>query len=182
MVLENIYPPPRGAAKIRMQAAILGAREITFAAMAATAAIVAIFLPVAFMKGIIGRFFFEFGVTISVAVLLSLLEALTLDADALLAVPGGRRARRPVRRRPGSILRQPGARLQGLAAPALRHRWIVLTTATAIFAASLFIALFINREFVPSQDRESCVHPAAERGRIFGRLHGRASSGRSRSS
>ena len=43
-----------------------------------TAAIIAIFLPVAFMKGIIGRFFYEFGVTISVAVLLSLLEALTL--------------------------------------------------------------------------------------------------------
>ena len=38
----------------------------------------AIFLPVAFMKGIIGKFFFQFGVTISVAVLLSLLEALTL--------------------------------------------------------------------------------------------------------
>src|SRR5213594_4403394 len=58
--------------------AILGAREITFAAMAATAAIVAIFLPVAFMKGIIGRFFFQFGVTVSAAVAFSLLEALTL--------------------------------------------------------------------------------------------------------
>ena len=56
----------------------MGAREITFAAAAATLAIVAIFLPVAFMKGIIGKFFFQFGVTISVAVLISLLEALTL--------------------------------------------------------------------------------------------------------
>ena len=46
--------------------------------MAATAAIIAIFLPVAFMSGVIGKFFFQFGVTISVAVLLSLLEALTL--------------------------------------------------------------------------------------------------------
>ena len=61
-----------------MKAASVGAREITFAAAAATAAIVAIFLPVAFMKGIIGKFFFQFGVTISVAVLISLLEALTL--------------------------------------------------------------------------------------------------------
>ena len=46
------------------------AREITFAAAATTMAIVAIFLPVAFMKGIIGKFFFQFGVTISVAVLI----------------------------------------------------------------------------------------------------------------
>src|SRR5439155_23393671 len=56
----------------------VGARELTFAAAATTAAILAIYLPVAFMKGIIGKFFFQFGVTISVAVLISLLEALTL--------------------------------------------------------------------------------------------------------
>src|SRR4029453_17926905 len=77
MVLENIYRNrEHGEGKIK--AASVGAREITFAAAAATLAIVAIFLPVAFMKGIIGRFFFQFGVTISVAVLIPLLEALTL--------------------------------------------------------------------------------------------------------
>src|SRR4029079_18839027 len=77
MVLENIYRHrEEGMGKVR--AASVGAREITFAAAATTMAIVAIFLPVAFMKGIIGKFFFQFGVTISVAVLISLLEALTL--------------------------------------------------------------------------------------------------------
>src|SRR5260221_151249 len=77
MVLENIYRHrEHGEGKIR--AASVGAREITFAAAAATFAIVAIFLPAAFMKGIIGKFFFQFGVTISVTLLLSLLEALTL--------------------------------------------------------------------------------------------------------
>ncbi len=77
MVLENIYRH-REHGEGKVKAASVGAREITFAAAAATAAIVAIFLPVAFMKGIIGKFFFQFGVTISVAVLISLLEALTL--------------------------------------------------------------------------------------------------------
>ena len=84
-----------------MRAASLGAREITFAAMAATLAIVAIFLPVAFMKGIIGKFFFQFGVTISVAVLLSLLEALTLTpmrCSRFLEVGERRRHQAPVRR------------------------------------------------------------------------------------
>src|SRR5205814_5278445 len=77
MVLENIFRHvEEGESRIR--GSVAGAREIAFAAMAATAAIVAIFLPVAFMKGIIGAFFFQFGVTISVAVLISLLEALTL--------------------------------------------------------------------------------------------------------
>ena len=77
MVLENIVRH-REMGKSRVQAALVGAREITFAAVAATLAILAIFLPVVFMKGIIGKFFFQFGVTITVAVLLSLLEALTL--------------------------------------------------------------------------------------------------------
>jgi len=77
MVLENIVRH-RQLGETQRGGALSGAREITFAAIAATIAIVAIFLPVAYMKGIIGKFFFQFGITISAAVLLSLLEALTL--------------------------------------------------------------------------------------------------------
>ena len=62
----------------RMQAALVGAREITFAALAASLAILAIFVPVIFMEGVIGRYFYQFGITISVAVIFSLLEALTV--------------------------------------------------------------------------------------------------------
>ncbi len=76
MVLENITRH-REMKNSWFQAALEGATEIRFAALAATLAVVAIFLPVAFMKGIIGRYFLEFGVTISVSVLLSLFEALS---------------------------------------------------------------------------------------------------------
>ncbi len=76
MVLENITRH-KEMKKSWFQAALEGATEIRFAALAATLAVVAIFLPVAFMKGIIGRYFLEFGVTISVSVLLSLFEALS---------------------------------------------------------------------------------------------------------
>src|SRR5262245_13321807 len=77
LVLENIYRH-REMGKQKRESALVGAREITFAALAATFSIMAIFLPVAFMKGTIGKFFFQFGVTVSVAVFLSLLCALTL--------------------------------------------------------------------------------------------------------
>ncbi|MBI4353969.1 MAG: efflux RND transporter permease subunit, partial [Candidatus Omnitrophica bacterium] len=77
MVLENIVRY-REEGLEKVEAALVGARQITSAALAATLAIIAIFLPVAFMSGIIGKFFFEFGMTISIAVALSLLEALTL--------------------------------------------------------------------------------------------------------
>ncbi|HSI85038.1 MAG: efflux RND transporter permease subunit [Candidatus Methylacidiphilales bacterium] len=77
MVLENIVRHFH-MGKTARQAALDGTREITFAATAATIAIVAIFLPVAFAPGLIGKFLFQFGVTISTAVLLSLLESITL--------------------------------------------------------------------------------------------------------
>ncbi|MBI3013283.1 MAG: efflux RND transporter permease subunit, partial [Elusimicrobia bacterium] len=76
LVLENIVRyHDQGFSRIK--ASLLGAREITFAALASSVAILAIFVPVIFMKGIMGKFFFQFGVTMSVAVLLSLVEALT---------------------------------------------------------------------------------------------------------
>jgi multidrug efflux pump subunit AcrB len=77
LVLENIYRH-REMGKGRKEGALIGAREITFAAIAATLSIMAIFLPVAFMTGTIGKFFFQFGVTVGIAVLLSLVCALTL--------------------------------------------------------------------------------------------------------
>ncbi|HEX4047893.1 MAG TPA: efflux RND transporter permease subunit, partial [Elusimicrobiota bacterium] len=77
MVLENIARyREEGMSKVK--AALVGAREITSAAMASSLAILAIFLPVVLMPGIIGKFFFQFGVTISVAVMISLVEALTI--------------------------------------------------------------------------------------------------------
>src|SRR5262249_25842509 len=77
LVLENIYRH-REHGEERRNAALKGAREISFAAIAATLSIMAIFLPVAFMTGTIGKFFFQFGVTVGVAVFLSLVCALTL--------------------------------------------------------------------------------------------------------
>ncbi|MBE7734090.1 efflux RND transporter permease subunit [Devosia faecipullorum] len=65
--------------KTHLRAALDGTNEIGLAVMATTLSIVAVFLPVAFMDGIMGRFFLQFGVTVSVAVLISLFVAFTLD-------------------------------------------------------------------------------------------------------
>ncbi len=151
MVLENIYRH-REEGQGKIKAASIGAREITFAATAATFAIVAIFLPVAFMKGIIGKFFFQFGVTISVAVLISLIEALTLApmrCSRFLEV-GERKGRfgRWVER---SFERLAGQYSRWLV-PALRHRAWVLLGALLFFVLSLFPLLVLPREFTPSQD------------------------------
>jgi hypothetical protein len=98
-----------------------------------TAAIVAIFLPVAFMKGIIGKFFFQFGVTISVSVLLSLLEALTLTpmrCSRFLEV-GGRQGR--VAQVADRAFGRVAAGYERWLGPALHHRGWVLA-GSAVFA------------------------------------------------
>jgi hydrophobe/amphiphile efflux-1 (HAE1) family protein len=151
MVLENIFRrAEHGDGRVR--AAVAGAREIAFAALAASAAIVAIFLPVAFMRGIVGRFFFQFGVTISVAVMLSLLEALTLTPSRcaqFLAV--GPRTTRLGRAVEAAFDGMASAYRRALPA-VLRWRVPIVLLGVAVFAGSFFFLGRLRRELTPSQD------------------------------
>jgi multidrug efflux pump len=81
MVMENIFRHAEEG-KDKVRAAREGTAEITFAALAATIAVIAIFVPVVFMEGVIGKFFLQFGVTLSLAVMLSYVEAVTLRRRA----------------------------------------------------------------------------------------------------
>ncbi|MDQ8038249.1 MAG: efflux RND transporter permease subunit, partial [Pedobacter sp.] len=78
VVRENIVRH-NGMGKSHHQAALDGTKEIGLAVLATTLTIVAVFLPVAFMGGIIGKFFYQFGVTVALAVLLSMFVSFTLD-------------------------------------------------------------------------------------------------------
>lgn len=152
MVLENIVRHFH-MKKSRAKASLDGAKEITFAAMAATVAVIAIFLPVAFMEGVIGRYFYQFGITITAAVALSLLEALTLT---------------PMRcsqflhesEKPNLLQRGMNGIFSGLTSAyrrtlgfALRFRWMVVLAALAVFGASMHTVSKLRQEFVPSQDQ-----------------------------
>src|SRR5207247_291060 len=91
VVIENIYRHLE-MGKTPMKAAQDATAEIGLAVLATTFSIVAVFVPVAVMKGIIGRFFFQFGLTVSFAVLVSLLVAFTLTpmlSSRLLRGHGG---------------------------------------------------------------------------------------------
>ena len=152
MVLENIVRyRERGVEQV--EAARLGARQITSAAFAATLAIIAIFLPVAFMSGVIGKFFFEFGVTISIAVALSLLEALTLAPMrcAQFLRMGERRTR--LGQAVDSSFRWLAQRYALVLGWALSHRALVIGLSLVVFAGSLVLVPRLRKEFVPPQDQ-----------------------------
>jgi hydrophobe/amphiphile efflux-1 (HAE1) family protein len=151
MVLENIVRHHEGGMS-RVKASIVGAREITKAAVAASLAILAIFLPVIFMKGIIGKFFFQFGITMSVAVMLSLLEALTLTpmrCSQFLKTEKETRLGLLMDR----IMTSLTEKYRSLLDRALDNRWKVIGASVAIFAASLVLLIGIRNEFMPPQDQ-----------------------------
>ena len=86
VVIENIIAPRRARDTRREQAALDGAREVGFTVVSMTVSLIAVFIPVLFMGGIIGRLFREFAVTVSVADVMSAIVSLTVTPDAVRAV------------------------------------------------------------------------------------------------
>lgn len=153
MVLENIVRHAE-MGKDKVQAAREGTAQISFAALSATIAVVAIFIPVIFMKGVLGKYLMQFGVTLSVAVLLSYLEAITLAparcAQFLQTHPGERNfVGRFVDRGFHWSTRVYGWMLERT----VRHPvWVILLT-IAVTAGAWFVGKERPFELVPAQDQ-----------------------------
>lgn len=145
--------------KGHLQAAIDGTNEIGLAVLATTLSIVAVFLPVAFMEGIMGRFFLQFGVTVSVAVLISLFVAFTLD-PMLSSVwhdpdsePNAKRG--PVGRAIAKFdhfFEWCAGGYRALLRWCLRHRPATLATAIVLFFASFALVPMVGFEVIPPTD------------------------------
>lgn len=152
MVMENIFRHAESG-KPLVQASLEGTKEIAFAALAATLAVVAIFIPVVFVSGVIGRFFLQFGITLCVAVMLSYLEAVTLaPARCAQFLYLGENSRNRV----GLFIDRSFKWLEGKYDRTLKRSLnkpgIILIISAVIFAGSLYLFKVIPGEFVPSQD------------------------------
>ncbi len=141
--VENIVRHLR-MGKTPLQAAREAADEIGIAVIATSFTLAAVFLPVAFMPGIPGKFFREFGWTAATAVLFSLLVARLLTP--MMAAYQMRATPAPLKE----------SRLMtwymGLAEKALRRRWITLISATMFFILSIISLYFIPTTFIPASD------------------------------
>ncbi len=142
------------------EAARTGTSEIGLAVLATTFSIVAVFVPVAFMKGIVGRFFFQFGITVTFAVLVSLFVSFTLDPmlssrwhDPDIDRTGKRHLLARVLDRFNDWFDRTADRYRGVIAWALGHRKTVLALAAAAFVAGLFAFFSLKAEFFSEYDR-----------------------------
>ncbi len=146
--------------KSHLDAARDGTEEIGLAVLATTFAICAVFIPVAFMTGIIGKVFFQFGITVTVAVLVSLFVSFTLD-PMLSSV-----WKDPVETRfskapwLGRFMERVEHRVEWLHGVygrlmqrTLTHRKTTLALAAAIFVGSLFLTPLVGGEFMPKADQ-----------------------------
>ena len=147
--IERGYAPREAASR--------GTAEVLLPVLATTATMLAVFLPVAYVEGIVGQFFRDFGFTVSLAVVVSTVEALTL-APMLAAYffKPSKRALNGDVESVASPARKGGwlDRLYGsLLGWSLDHRWLVLLVAVVIVAGSLYAARSIERGFIPNIDR-----------------------------
>ena len=174
IVIENIYRHVEQGMEPR-EAATFATSEIGLAVMATTFAIVGIFLPVAFMKGIIGRFFLQFALTIIFAILVSLLVSFTLTpmmASIFLkshkkSIPNplvagisgsdGDQSKKHIWTRISDRMEVSYSKLEAFYRRVLEYtlgyRKTVLAVALVIFMLSLGLTTFIGKEFNPSEDQ-----------------------------
>ncbi len=166
VVRENIVRHVQ-MGKTPYQASLDGTQEIGLAVLATTFSIVAVFLPIGFMGGIIGKFFHEFGITIVAAVLISMFVSFTLDPmlssiwhDPTIEAHGKQHA--PVTLYDKTVGRVTGwfdrateslsQSYQNILRWSLGHKLATLALAVVIFVTSIFMVPLLGTEFVPKAD------------------------------
>jgi HAE1 family hydrophobic/amphiphilic exporter-1 len=155
VVLENIVRYVEQGMK-PFEAAIRGASEIGFTVLSITVSLVAVFIPILFMGGIVGRFFFEFAMTISIAILLSGFISLTLTpmlASRML------KAHHAAEKRPGLLSRifEKGYSLMAVAYrvtldASLRVPWFMLLITLGTIVATVWAFTVVKKGFLPTED------------------------------
>jgi multidrug efflux pump len=152
VVLENIVRRIEQG-EPTLLAAVNGSREIGFAVIATTMVLAAVFVPVSFMPGNIGRIFAEFGISLAAAVVFSSLVALTLVPmmSSKLFATGLHRGR--VTRAVDRVFQRLSKAYSSVLRRTVRHPWLVIAGAFAMFGATLTLLNDLPVEYMPREDR-----------------------------
>jgi hydrophobic/amphiphilic exporter-1 (mainly G- bacteria), HAE1 family len=152
VVLENIFRFMEEKKQSPMQAAVEGTKEVGLAVMATSLSLIAVFLPVAFMGGIVGRFMNSFGVTMAIAIAVSLLVSFTLTPMM------SSRWLRQADLQHGTSTREHGmyGRIEGTYLKMLdwsmHHRWVIVLAMFAALFSIVPLGGLVNKNFLPQDD------------------------------
>ncbi|MDR1010527.1 MAG: efflux RND transporter permease subunit, partial [Opitutaceae bacterium] len=157
VVLENIYRRiEEGESPIH--AAIFGTRQVAFAVIATTLTLAAVFVPVAFQSGRTGRLFYEFGITLATAVVVSGFVALTLTpmlCSRLLKVRmvDGKKKHNWLYEKTEPFFEWFNSRYERVLRFTIKRQWFVLLFSAAFVVTGLWLYTRLQRELTPSEDR-----------------------------
>ena len=151
VVLENIYRKMEEEGLGPFEATIEGTREIGLAVLATTLSLVVVFLPVAFMGGIVGQFMYSFGLTMAFSILVSLLVAFTLTpmmASRWLSID--RHAKHTSKDSPwfGPLERGYDRHLGW----SMRHRWVIVLACVISLVSTVPLFKLAGKDFLPKND------------------------------
>ncbi|MDQ2645831.1 MAG: efflux RND transporter permease subunit [Myxococcota bacterium] len=167
VVLENIHRHIEEKGLSPIKASVIATREIGLAVLATTLSLVAVFLPVAFMSGIVGRFLKSFGMTMAFSILVSMLVSFTLTpmlssrwlkahrphAAGDNAGDGGRAAKKPLLERVVDTVYLPIERVYvRLLGWVMQRRWIVVVASLATLASTVPLMAAVPKGFLPKSD------------------------------
>ncbi len=151
VVLENIYRHMEERGLSPFEAAIEGTREIGLAVLATTLSLVAVFIPVAFMGGVVGRFMYSFGLTMAFSIMVSLVVAYTVTpmlSSRWLRV-GEHAGQASKDSRFFRLLDGSYARILRWA---MAHRWVIVTASVVALLSILPLSLLVGKDFLPKND------------------------------
>ncbi len=163
VVLENIFKHIHDKGTRPFQAAIQATQEIGLAVLATTLSLIVVFLPVAFMTGIVGRFLNSFGLTMAFAIAVSLFVSFTLTPMLSArwikpmrpngAGPEGRHTRKPILERVVDIVYVPIEKgYMAVLRAVMRHRWVVVLAAFGACASTMPLMKAVRKDFLPKSD------------------------------
>ncbi len=152
VVLENIYRRMEGG-EPALIAAVDGSREIGFAVIATTAVLVAVFVPMSFLQGAVGKLFREFGFTIAAAVLFSALIALTLTPMLASKLLAGGATRSRFSNIVDSFFHRLSARYDRTLRQLMQRPWAVVGATIGVMALAALLFRALPSELAPAEDR-----------------------------
>lgn len=155
VVLENVFHCIEEKGMTPYAAAILGTKEIGLAVLATTLSLVIVFLPVSFLSSVTGRMLFQFGVTATIAILVSMLVSFSLTPmmcskmlrpqEATAATPASRRG----------FYRIIESSYMWMLAGSLKYRWATLVVIIVVIASNVPLQSLVQRDYIPLNVDES---------------------------
>ena len=151
VVLENVFRFMEEKKLSPMEAALMGTRDIGLAVLATTLSLVIIFLPVAMMSGIVGKFMSSFGYTAAFAVMVSLLVSFTLTpmlcARFLRPSDSGHDSKE------SKFFKRIADPYKRMLVWSMAHRWAIVSVCLLVFLSTVPLFLMVGKNFIPQDDQ-----------------------------